>query len=254
MKYNKGNQMSKLFANKTIKSADGDTSKVAKTAKAVEEDFMRSLKETAGKEESRKIGLYSELDGEKAEVVVYSLLHLHDTRLKSVPRPLTTVQRKKLEKAITNNDLDAGIDVKFDEVSQPIDFVISTPGGRASDMFSIYDVMRMVRKDCDIETFGLGQVMSAGVLLLASGTKGKRKIGKNCRVMIHQVSAGTNGPHHEMMNEIAEIAYTQSKYIKCLADETKLSQVAIKKLFEKKVNIYLSAEEAVKYGIADIII
>lgn len=223
-----------------------------KTAKAVEDDFLRSL--TAGKEEGRKIGLYSELDGEKAEVVVYSLLHLHETRIKSVPRPLTVAQRKKLQKAIDNEDLEAPIDVKFDEVSQPIDFVISTPGGRASDMFSIYDVMRMVRKDCDIETFGLGQVMSAGVLLLASGTKGKRKIGKNCRVMVHQVSAGTSGPHHEMMNEIQEIEYTQQKYIKCLAAETKMSEMFIKKLFERKVNIYLSAEEAVRYGIADIII
>jgi ATP-dependent Clp protease protease subunit len=243
MNNNKGNKMLNKITKKKSPS---------KTAKAVEDDFMRSL--TAGKEEGRKIGLYSELDGEKAEVVVYSLLHLHETRIKSVPRPLSAAQRKKLQKAIDNEDLEAPIDVKFDEVSQPIDFVISTPGGRASDMFSIYDVMRMVRKDCDIETFGLGQVMSAGVLLLASGTKGKRKIGKNCRVMVHQVSAGTSGPHHEMMNEIQEIEHTQQKYIKCLAAETKMSEMFIKKLFERKVNIYLSAEEAVRYGIADIII
>ena len=243
MNNNKGKEM----LNKTSKKNSS-----MKTAKAVEDDFLRSL--TAGKEEGRKIGLYSELDGEKAEVVVYSLLHLHETRIKSVQRPLTAAQRKKLQKAIENEDLEAPIDVKFDEVSQPIDFVISTPGGRASDMFSIYDVMRMVRKDCDIETFGLGQVMSAGVLLLASGTKGKRKIGKNCRVMVHQVSAGTSGPHHEMMNEIQEIEHTQQKYIKCLAAETKMSEMFIKKLFERKVNIYLSAEEAVRYGIADIII
>jgi ATP-dependent Clp protease protease subunit len=243
MNNNKGNKMLNKATNKKSPS---------KTAKTVEDDFMRAL--TSNKEEGRKIGLYSELDGEKAEVVVYSLLHLHETRIKSIPRPLTAVQRKKLQKAIDNEDLEAPIDVKFDEVSQPIDFVISTPGGRASDMFSIYDVMRMVRKDCEIETFGLGQVMSAGVLLLASGTKGKRKIGKNCRVMVHQVSAGTSGPHHEMMNEIQEIEYTQQKYIKCLAAETKMSEMFIKKLFERKVNIYLSDEEAVRYGIADIII
>jgi ATP-dependent Clp protease protease subunit len=121
-------------------------------------------------------------------------------------------------------------------------------------MFSIYDTMRMVRKDCDISTFGLGQVMSAGTLLLAAGTKGKRKIGKHTRVMIHQVSAGTAGPHHEMINEIAEIEHTQKQYIRCLAAETKMTETMIKKLFERKVNIYLSAEEAVKYGFADIIV
>ena len=162
-----------------------------KSTNKAEEDFLKSIKDLeASEKNSRKIGLYGELDDEKGELVVYSLLHLHETRLKNVPRPLTATQRKKLEKAIEDDDMDAGIEVKFDEVSQPIQFIISTPGGRASDMFSIYDVMRMVRKDCDIETFGLGQVMSAGTLLLASGTKGKRKIGRNCRVMVHQVSIG----------------------------------------------------------------
>lgn len=225
------------------------------TVKSAEDEFMQSLKEMSEPEKtSRKIGLYGQLDDEKGELVVYSFLHLHETRMKSVPRPLTADQKKKLKKAIESNDENAAIDVKFDEVSQPIQFIISTPGGTAKDMFSIYDVMRTVRKDCEIETLGLGQVMSAGTLLLASGTKGKRKIGKNCRVMVHQVSAGTAGPHHEMMNEIAEIQYTQELYIKCLAAETKMSVAFIKKLFEKKVNVYLSAEEAVKYGLADIII
>lgn len=226
-----------------------------KSAHSDEEDFMNSIKQLSEPEKtSRKIGLYGPLDTEKAELVVYSFLHLHETRMKSVPRPLSEAQKKKLHKAIKEQDLDAGIDVKFDEVAQPIEFVISTPGGNASDMFSIYDTMRMVRKDCDIETMGLGQVMSAGTLLLASGTKGKRKIGKHCRVMVHQVSAGTAGSHHEMVNEIAEIQHTQEQYIRCLAAETKMSVAFIKKLFEKKVNVYLSAEEAVKYGLADIII
>ena len=210
---------------------------------------------TAPEEEqnNRILGLYGEVSQEKSELVVYSLFSLHRNRIKHVPRPLTAAQKAKI-KAAEKKGVEPDIEIKFDEVSQPIDFVISTPGGRAVDMFSIYDTMRMVRKDCDISTFGLGQVMSAGTLLLASGTKGKRKIGKHCRVMIHQVSAGTAGPHHEMLNEIAEIEHTQKQYIKCLSAETKMSESAIRKLFERKVNIYLSAEEAVKYGIADIIV
>lgn len=238
-----------------FKKPSGKKPSGKKSNQSMEEEFMKSIKELSEPEKnSRKIGLYGQLDTDKAEMVVYSLLHLHETRLKSVARPLSVVQKKKLQKAIEEKDMDVGIDVKFDEVSQPLEFVISTPGGSASDMFSIYDTMRMVRKDCDIETLGLGQVMSAGTLLLASGTKGKRKIGKHCRVMVHQVSAGTAGPHHEMVNEIAEIQYTQEQYIRCLAAETKMSITFIKKLFEKKVNIYLSAEQAVKYGLADIII
>ena len=229
-----------------VKSSDSDND--------IGNELMQAFKSLESDGDNRKLGLYGELDVEKGEMCVYTLLHLHDTRMKKVPRPLTTAQKKKIKKATQENDNSAQIELKFDDVSQPIEFIISTPGGRACDMFSIYDTMRMIRKDCDIHTFGLGQVMSAGTLLLASGTKGKRKIGRHCRVMLHQVSAGTSGPHHEMMNEIAEIEYTQQQYIKCLAAETKMSETYIRKLFERKVNIYMSAEEAVKHGLADIIV
>lgn len=202
---------------------------------------------------SRIIGLYGDVSQEKSELIVYGLFTLHRNRVKLTPRPFTAAEKRKIV-AAEKKGVEPDVEIKFDEVSQPIDFVISTPGGRAVDMFSIYDTMRMVRKDCDISTFGLGQVMSAGTLLLAAGTKGKRKIGKHTRVMIHQVSAGTAGPHHEMINEIAEIEHTQKQYIKCLASETKMTETMIKKLFERKVNIYLSAEEAVKHGFADIIV
>jgi ATP-dependent Clp protease protease subunit len=111
--------------------------------------------------------------------------------------------------------------------------------------------MRMVRKDCEIHTVGIGKVMSAGVLLLAAGTKGKRKIGKNCRVMIHSVLAGSEGPLHNLENEMNEIRWTQERYIKALIEESKLTQTTMNKLLQKHVNIYLSAEEAVKYGLAD---
>ena len=96
--------------------------------------------------------------------------------------------------------------------------------------------------------------MSAGVLLLAAGTKGKRKIGKNCRVMIHSVLAGNEGPLHNLENEIAEVRWTQDRYIKALIDETKLTQKTVNKLLQRHVNVYLSAEDAVKYGIADEVI
>lgn len=235
------------------KKSDQKTAK-DKTKESLEDALVGLDLFAEDKPQTRKMGLYGALDSEKGELCSYTLLHLHETRMKNVPRPLTEAQKKKIKKAQEENDLEAHIDVKFDEVSQPIEFFICTPGGSAHDMFAVYDVMRMVRKDCDIETIGMGQVMSAGTLLLASGTKGKRRIGKHCRVMVHQVSAGTQGPHHEMINEIAEIQHTQEQYIKCLAAETKMTETYIRKLFERKVNIYMSAEEAVKNGLADIII
>ena len=72
-------------------------------------------------------------------------------------------------------------------------------------MFSVYDMMRMIRDEIPICTFGRGKVMSAGVLLLAAGSKGERRIGKNCRVMIHGVISGQDGHIADVENEFSEI-------------------------------------------------
>ena len=136
-------------------------------------------------------------------------------------------------------------------VTRPFEVVISTGGGNADDMMSIYDMMRLIRDKVDIETVGIGKVMSAGTLLLAAGTKGKRKIGRNCRVMIHAVSGGSVGPMHEITNEFKEIKKIQESYINCMADESNMSVQQIRKFLKQKTNVYLSAEEAVELGIAD---
>ncbi|MBL19067.1 MAG: hypothetical protein CMC82_04475 [Flavobacteriaceae bacterium] len=136
----------------------------------------------------------------------------------------------------------------------PIEFYISTYGGSADDMFAMYDVMRVIRERTEIHTVGLGKVMSAGVLLLASGTKGKRCIGKNCRVMVHSVIGGSSGPLHNLMNEMEAIEQIQKMYSDALVEETNMTKKDMKKLLERKVNVYLTAEEAVELGIADVII
>ena len=133
----------------------------------------------------------------------------------------------------------------------PVEFYLNTHGGSASDMFAIYDMMRNAKKNCEIHTIGIGKIMSAGVLLLAAGTKGKRKIGRNARVMIHSVLGGSEGPLFNIQNEFEEIKFVQEAYSKALTQETNLTPKTMKDLLEQHVNIYLSAEEAVKYGIAD---
>ena len=136
----------------------------------------------------------------------------------------------------------------------PVDFYLSTYGGSADDMFAMYDVIRLVREEVVIRTVGLGKVMSAGVLLLAAGTKGERKIAKNCRVMIHSVVGGNQGDLHNMLNEMEAIEQLQQMFINCLVAETKMTKSRLKKILDRKVNVYLTAEEAVELGIADIII
>ena len=141
------------------------------------------------------------------------------------------------------------------EVTLPIEVVISTNGGSADDMFAIYDLMRIVKTKCEISTIGLGKVMSAGVLILASGTKGLRKIGKNCRVMIHGVSCPAQyGSLASVENDIKEVKWIQDRYVECLHLQTDLTKKKILKMLNKQVDTYISAEEAIEYGIADIIV
>jgi len=141
------------------------------------------------------------------------------------------------------------------EEDKTIDFIVSTYGGEASEAFALYDIMRVVRKDCDIATFGLGKVMSGGVLILAAGTKGKRKIGKNCRLMVHSVVGTSHGSLYSLENEMEEVRWIQDRFINALAKESNMTVKHIKEdLFGKKMNVYLSAEEAVELGIADEII
>ena len=139
-------------------------------------------------------------------------------------------------------------------IKKPINFYISTWGGDILGLFAIYDLMRMIRELCDIETFGVGKVMSAGVLLLAAGTKGKRRIGKNTRVMFHGVQGGYFGRVSSLENEVEEIKLLQDQMVDTLISETKMTKRTINKMLAKKTDVYLSAEEAVKLGIADIIV
>ena len=136
----------------------------------------------------------------------------------------------------------------------PIKFYISTYGGNADDMFALYDMMSVTKEKCVIETIGLGKVMSAGVLLLAAGTKGHRRIGQHCRVMIHSVAAGNMGDLHNLQNEMDAIRSLQDDYIEALVENTNISRKQMKKLLDRKVNVYLTPEEAVEYGIVDEII
>ena len=72
--------------------------------------------------------------------------------------------------------------------------------------------------------------------------------------MIHSVIGGSAGPLHDLENEMREINKMQEMYIDALCEESDLTRGKIRGLFSKNVNIYLSAKEAVEYGIADLII
>ncbi len=187
--------------------------------------------------ELRTINLYGDITEQKGADVVAALLYLENT---SHSQALQDPSDPESDPIV---------------VARSIAMMVSTHGGVASDMFSILDIMDMVKeRTCDIETFGIGKVMSAGVPILAAGTKGKRKVGRNCRIMLHNVMAGTGGTIFSMENELEEIKWVQERYIETLASYTKLTPSKIKKLLKTQKDVYISAEEAIKMGIADEII
>jgi ATP-dependent Clp endopeptidase proteolytic subunit ClpP len=136
----------------------------------------------------------------------------------------------------------------------PIDFYIATGGGNVAEMFAIYDVMRLVREETPIHTIGIGKVLSAGVLLLAAGTKGERRIGKHCRLMLHRVLTGESGSLHNIQASVKEAEIMEYMMFEALVEETNLTMKQVKKIVSKNLDAYFSAEEAVEMGIADIIV
>ena len=185
-------------------------------------DALMQLLGAGGGPESRSIMLQGNLEEESAAEIITALIVLSSQK-----------------------------DPETNEV-EPIKFYISTYGGAADEMFAIYDVMNYVkRQGVIIETVGLGKVMSAGTLLLAAGTPGHRKLGKHCRVMIHAVAGGSMGELHSIKNELEQMNVLQESYIQAMADETEMSKKQIQNLINRKVNVYLSASEAIEKGLAD---
>ena len=215
---------------KLISDITGDSPEQGVSAvKISDEELLNELIGAVGapkEPDMRTIGLFTDVAEEKVAEIAHAMIYLNELN------KLETVEKNK----------------------KPIEFYLSTYGGNADDMFALYDVMRQVKRDTEIHTIGLGKVMSAGVLLLASGTKGKRKIGKYCRVMIHSVIGGSHGSLPNLANEMEAIQQIQKDYIEALVAETTMTSKKMKALLERKVNVYLSAEEAVELGIADIII
>lgn len=198
--------------------------------------FLLNMGKESTDSKLRVTGVYGDLTEERCSEVLYSMLLL-----------------QKSGEIFEPSDPDDA-DSELIKVSEPFDFFISTFGGSALEMFSLYDVMRQIRESMPIHTIGIGKVMSAGTLLLAAGTKGERRVGKYCRIMIHGVISGQHGHLADIENEFDEAKFTQKMYVEALAEETNMTQTYLKNLIKKKTNVYLSADEAVDLGIADMVI
>lgn len=127
---------------------------------------------------------------------------------------------------------------------------INSPGGYVPDGLAIYDTMQFVKSD--IQTVCTGMAASMASVLLVAGTKGKRKILPNAKVLIHQPWGTIGGTAADMTIEVEEINKDKQKLYQILAKHTGQSIEQIIKDSER--DFWLSAEEALAYGCVDVVV
>jgi ATP-dependent Clp endopeptidase proteolytic subunit ClpP len=140
------------------------------------------------------------------------------------------------------------------EDDEDIEFFISSGGGSVNDMFSVYDLMQVVKANRDIATFGYGRVYSAAVLLLAAGTPGKRYMAKNARMMIHHCSSNAGGTHPDIRANFDELKKVEDMMVEALAEHSALSVGEIYNIMSRNTDEFFSAADALEMGIVDKII
>lgn len=131
----------------------------------------------------------------------------------------------------------------------PIYLTLETYGGSQDSMFSLYDAIKFV--PCPVHTVALGKVMSAGVLILAAGTKGQRKIAPHARVMTHPAWGAMVGNIFEIKHELQEMARQEDQWIEAMMRETGQDAKKIRELNSKTFDQYLTPQQAIEWGIAD---
>jgi ATP-dependent Clp protease protease subunit len=138
----------------------------------------------------------------------------------------------------------------YEDPKKDIKLYINSPGGSVYDGFAIYDTMQYIQPD--VQTIGIGVQASMGAFLLSSGTKGKRSLLPNSRVMIHQPSSGTQGKVSDQEISLRESIAMKQRLNEILARNTGQKLSTIEKDTDR--DRWMGSEEAVKYGLADHVI
>jgi ATP-dependent Clp protease protease subunit len=149
--------------------------------------------------------------------------------------------------------------LEAEDPERDILFYINSPGGSVTAGLAIYDTMQFIK--CDISTIVLGQACSMGSFLAQAGTPGKRLVLPESRTMIHRVSSGTPGTRgsvhvQDLQFEDAKRSFEESVRINKRLTELYVKHNTAGKTYEElyevmKFDTFLSADEAVEYGLAD---
>ena len=137
--------------------------------------------------------------------------------------------------------------LQSDDPKADIHLYINSPGGSVSAGLAIYDTMQFV--SCDVATYCIGQAASMGAVLLAAGAPGKRYALPNARIMIHQPLAGMQGTAEEISIHAKEFKRIKQKLNEILIKHSGQSLTQIERDTDR--DRFMSAEEAVEYGLID---
>lgn len=132
-----------------------------------------------------------------------------------------------------------------------IQFYINSPGGSVTDGMAIYDTMQYIK--CDVSTICMGMAASMGAFLLASGAKGKRLALPNAEIMIHQpLLSGLQGQTTDIKIHADHLVRTRERMNRMLSEYT--GQPIEKIMADTERDNFMSAQEAVNYGLIDAVI
>ena len=135
------------------------------------------------------------------------------------------------------------------ERPKELTLVINSPGGSVHAAFALIDVMK--GSAIPIKTVGLGLIASCGVLTFMAGQKGKRILTPNTSILSHQYSWGSGGKEHELFARVREFELSTERMLEHYKKCTGLKEKVIREVLLPPQDVWLSAKEAVKYGIAD---
>lgn len=137
------------------------------------------------------------------------------------------------------------------EQDKVLSLYINSDGGHLTSSLALIDIMRQSKYP--IRTVGIGCIASAAFLIFSCGTKGHRIISKNTSIMFHQYSCGMMGKQHDMEAHVKEMQLANDRILNILNEVSNLDIKNVKLKLLPPSDVWLSPEELLKYGIADII-
>lgn len=153
------------------------------------------------------------------------------------------VAASTVEWILNNNSLD--------EPPEVLNLLINSPGG---DLYAAWSIIDMIQgSSIPVRTIGLGQIASAGLLIFISGHPGLRTLSENCSIMSHQYYWGVEGKHHELLAVQKEYTLTQTRLSNHFTKTCGLNKKDIDKYLMPPHDVYLSATEAQRLGLCDIV-